>query len=311
MHSNLENQKIFLAPMEDVTDYPFRQVLLRIGRPEVFFTEFVNVDGLVSEGYKNVVHRLEFNKRESPIVIQFWGRDSNKFKEALNFIEDVGFSGININIGCPVKKVLKAGCGAALINEFDIVRDIVNSLDKANIPVSIKTRLGINSFDKDWFSFLLDLNLHSLFIHGRSREQKFLGMADWDSISKVVRMRDVIGVQTKIIGNGDVCNMDQASRLKKGYGVDGVMVGREVLKNPWVFSGREVLSIDERISTLLYHLKQMQSFTTKFEGKSWHSIKKFYYGYLREDNYLVKLRKDLFKKNLIEETIRLLEQEVS
>ncbi len=305
MHSNLENQKIFLAPMEDVTDYPFRQVLLKIGRPDIFFTEFVSVDGLISKGRNHVSHRLEFNVEEKPIILQLWGRDPEKFYKASRLTEELGFEGININLGCPVKKVMKNGCGAALIEEYERVEKIVKVLEGIELPISIKTRIGQESFSKDWIEFLLRLNIQTLFIHGRTAKQIFSGDADWDSIKEIVDMKEKINSKIKVVGNGDVKSLDQATKHLEKFGVDGVMIGREVLRNPWVFKEKEVQK-KERIETLLFHLEEMEKFVQKFPDKGWPSIKKFYYGYLREDAELVFLRKELFQINSLEESKSLL-----
>ncbi len=298
--------------MEDITDFPFRQVLLGIGKPDVFFTEFVNVNGLTSKGQKKVLHRLQFSKKEHPIILQLWGRDPEKFKKAFEFSKDFNFTGVNINLGCPVKKVLKAGCGSALIGEFKIVEDIVNSLENKEVPVSIKTRIGKEGFDEDWIKFLLDLNIHTLFLHGRTADQKFAGFSDWESISKVVNMRDEKKSKVRIVGNGDITSLEQGDDYVKNYGVDGFMIGREVFKNPWVFNYAEKekkekdISEQERIDTLLYHLNQMKDFCEKFPSKNWLSVKKFYHGYLRESEVLVEKRKKLFQINDIDESIKFL-----
>ncbi len=310
MYSTLENQNIFLAPMEDITDYPFRQVLLKVGRPDVFFTEFVNVNGLMSRGREKVVHRLHFNKEEKPIILQFWGRDPQQFKDAFEYSRDFDFDGVNINLGCPVKKVMKAGCGSALINEFDIVRDIVRSLENKDIPVSIKTRIGRDSFDEGWINFLLDLNLHSLFIHARTAKQVFSGSADWSSIERVVDLKNKKNFNTKIIGNGDITSIDEANVFQKKYGLDGIMIGREVFKNPWVFNSKKDISDLERLNTLLFHFNEMKNFLNIFPKKSWLSIKKFYFAYLREKEEFTCLRRELFKIDDLDQSVVFLEKEV-
>ncbi len=307
MHCSIKEQKIFLAPMEDLTDFPFRQVLLKVGRPDVFFTEFVNVDGLISKGKNHVLHRLEKSIEEKPIILQLWGNNSEKFVKAAKFVEKFGFDGININMGCSVRKVLKVGCGAGLIGRNEIVGSIVKDLQDLNLtpPITIKTRLGFNEVDEEWISFLLGLNLETIFLHGRTANQLFSGEADWNLIKKVVEMRDALSPKTKIVGNGDVSSIVQANEYVEKYGVDGVMIGREVMKNPWVFSNH-VPSKKERLETLLFHLEEMEKFTKKFQDKGWQSIKKFYYGYLREDEELVSLRKELFQITTLEDSRRVI-----
>jgi tRNA-dihydrouridine synthase len=309
MHCSTKKQKIFLAPMEDITDFSFRQTLLKIGRPEVFFTEFVNVDGLVSKrGRFHVFHRLEKSKQEHPVILQLWGNSAEKFVKAAKLVEKLGFDGININMGCSVRKVVKVGCGAGLIGRNDVVERIVKDLQDLNLssPLSIKTRLGFNEVDlESWISFLLSLNLETIFLHGRTAKQLFSGEADWDLIKKVVEMRDSLSPNTKLVGNGDVRSVSQAKKYMKKYGVDGVMIGREVLKNPWVFSER-IPEKKERLETLLFHMQEMEKFTKKFPDKGWQSVKKFYYAYLREDEDLVSLRNELFRITSLEESISFL-----
>ena len=305
MHSNTKEQNIYLAPMEDVSDFPFRQVLLKLGKPDVFFTEFVNVNGFTSKkGGSHVLHRLEKAQEQEPIVVQFWGNNPEKFVESAKKVKEFNFQGIDINLGCPVKKVMKVGCGSALIGNYDVVGEIVKSLQdlSLDLPLSVKTRIGVERFDEQWIAFLLRLNLDSVFVHGRTVKQIFSGNADWDAIAEVVKLRDVLSPGTKIIGNGDIKSVKQAMEFKEKYGVDGVMIGREVMKNPWVFSGR-IPEKKERIETLLFHMKEMKKFVERFPDKGWSSIKKFYHGYLREDEELTSLRNELFEKTSLEESI--------
>ena len=192
--------------MEDVTDFPFRQVLLKVGRPDILFTEFVNVDGLTSRGQKHVNHRLEKTESHEPIIIQFWGNNPEKFVESVKIVKDLNFQGVNINLGCPVKKVLKSGCGSALIGKYDVVEKIVDELGKLklNVPISIKTRLGIEKFDKDWIIFLLKLKIDTIFLHGRTAKQVFGGNADWDLIKEVVDMK-----QAMMEAGSEICSTVQ------------------------------------------------------------------------------------------------------
>jgi tRNA-dihydrouridine synthase len=295
--------------MEDVTDFPFRQVLLKIGRPEVFFTEFVNVDGLTSQGQKHVIHRLEKNDEERPIILQLWGNNPEKFAKAVEFVKDLDFQGININLGCPVKKVMKTGCGSALIGQYGVVKEIVEAVKgiKTKMSVSVKTRVGIEKFDEEWIIFLLKLKLETIFLHARTANQVFTGNADWNLIKEVINIKKVISPETKIVGNGDVKSLKQGKDFMKENGVDGVMIGREVMKNPWVFS-EKIPKKEERLQTLLFHLEEMEKFTKKFPKKGWSSIKKFYHGYLREDEELVSLRNELFQIDNLEKSKKIVEK---
>lgn len=250
-----------LAPMEDVTDTVFRRIVASCARPDMFFTEFTNADGLISEGRDIVSQRLKFTERERPIVAQLWGKKPESFYLAAKLIAKKKFDGIDINFGCPERAVVKNGCCAAMIGNEKVVRTIIDAVKRGiadsdnSIPVSVKTRLGYKSISNDWIPFLLEQQIDAITIHGRTATEMSAVPVHWDEIAKAVRIRDGMGAKTLIIGNGDVRNATEAMEKVNQYGVDGIMMGRAVFENLWAFergekkhatTTREVLDIMRR-----------------------------------------------------------------
>lgn len=249
-----------LAPMEGVTDTVFRQVLCEIGRPDLFFTEFLNVEGFCSKGREKVLHRLRFRDIEQPVVIQLWGNIPEYYARTIEYVKTLKPAGIDINMGCSVRDVLSGGRGSALINDRVLAKEIVDSVKESarEIPVSVKTRIGFDHvMTEDWIGFLLEQNLDMITVHGRLSREGYSTPSKWKEIGKVVKLRDEISPNTVILGNGDLKNLKQANAHIKKYGVDGVMIGRAILNNPWLFVNREPYSIskEERIQTLKKHLE--------------------------------------------------------
>lgn len=256
-----------LAPMEDITDSVFRQMLCDIGKPDMFFTEFMSTDGYMSKGRENVMHRLEFRDIERPIIVQLWGNTPENYANTVKNIVNLKPDGIDINIGCSVKNVLRSGHCSALIKEPELVKDIIEAVKSkaGDIPVSVKTRLGYDSIITDsWFNFLLEQNLDLITVHGRISKDGYNIPANWDEIGKVVKLRDVVSPTTVILGNGDISSLDMADEYVSKYGVDGVMVGRGIVNNPWLFSRRGDIDEKERLEVLKKHL---ELFKGTWEGR--------------------------------------------
>lgn len=256
-----------LAPMEDVTDTVFRRIVSQSGRPDVFFTEFVNVDGMCSPGRDAVIHRLTFSKEERPLVAQIWGLAPDHYACAARDIKSMGFDGIDINMGCPVKKIVKTGACSALIKNPSLAREIVIATKEGagSLPVSIKTRIGFSEKKTvEWSSFLLDLRPDALTMHGRIAKHMSDVPADWAEIGKVVQIRNAMKSDALIIGNGDVDSYETALRHHGRYGVDGIMIGRGVFHNIFVFqkdrNGRHYsdISTQSKIAYLRQHLQLQQ-----------------------------------------------------
>jgi nifR3 family TIM-barrel protein len=298
-------EKIYaLAPMEGVTDSVFRQVLCNIGKPDLFFTEFMNTDGYMSEGRDEVAQRLKFNPKERPIIFQLWGSNPDKYADTVKSIKKLKPDGIDINLGCSVRDVLSKGQCAALIKKPDLVKQIIKTVKKeaGDIPVSVKTRLGYNRVSTDeWIGFLLKQDLDLITVHGRIAKQGYDKPADWDEISKVVKLRDKISPDTIVLGNGDITDLDMADRYIKKSQVDGVMLARAVIQNPWVFSRRREIPKDERLAVLKKHLELFKA----IEGykKPFNTQKKYIKMYLNNFQGAQELRMKFMKCENIDEAL--------
>lgn len=274
---NLQKPFTILAPMEGVTDFVFRQVMLKIGRPDVFFTEFTSSSGLTSKGFEKVARSLKFDKNEKPIVAQIWGTRPQDFEKAARICKKMGFSGIDLNMGCPIDKIVKKGACAALIKNKALAKEIILATNEgaAGLPVSIKTRIG---FDKeeidDWIFFLLEQNLPALTVHLRTAVELSKVDAHWELMPKILAIKDKISPKTLIIGNGDIQNRMQMEDKFKQVKVDGVMIGRGVFIDPWIFNVRQKRETSlERLNLYLYHINLFEK--TWPDSKNWESLKKF------------------------------------
>ena len=301
----IKQEKGFLAmlsPMEDVTDTVFRQILCKIGKPDVFFTEFMNVEGYCSVGKRKVDHRIRFCEMERPIVIQLWGNVPEDFAKTVREIKELKPDGFDINMGCAVRNVINTGGGSALIKEPELAKEIIQAVkqEAGDIPVSVKTRLGYSTVDtENWIGLLLNQGLDMLTVHGRIAKDSYAIPSRWDEIQKVVKMRDKISPNTLIIGNGDITSSRQGEEYVKTYGTDGYMVGRGILNNPWVFSGREDIPEGERFNILLEHAKLFNEVWG--EEKNFSVIKKYIKAYISDFEGANELRQRLIMVNNYED----------
>lgn len=227
-------QPLFLAPMEDVTDIGFRHLCKRFGASMVY-TEFVSAEALV-RSVNATLKKLNISDEERPVGIQIYGRDVESMVEAAKIVEQANPDVIDINFGCPVKKVAGKGAGAGMLQNIPLMLDITREVVKAvKTPVTVKTRLGWNSESlviTDLAEQLQDCGIQALTIHGRTRAQMYTGDADWTLIGEV---KNNPRIQIPIIGNGDICTPEQAKQAFDRYGVDAVMVGRATFGRPWIF----------------------------------------------------------------------------
>ena len=291
-----------LSPMEDVTDTVFRQILCNIGKPDVFFTEFMNVEGYCSVGKDRVDHRVRFSEIERPIVIQLWGNIPEDFAKTVKELKELNPDGFDINMGCAVRNVLSTGGGSALIKEPDLAKEIIKAVkqEAGCIPVSVKTRLGYSIVDtENWIGLLLNQGLDMLTVHGRIAKDSYAIPSRWDEIQKVVKMRDEISPTTLIIGNGDITSSRQGEEYVKTYGTDGYMVGRGILNNPWIFSGREDIPEEERFNILLEHAKLFNEVWG--DTKNFSVIKKYIKAYISDFEGANELRQRLMMVNNYED----------
>lgn len=260
-----------LAPMDNVTDFVFRELVAIRTKPDVMFTEFTNVEGLMSKGAKKVEPRLYFSEKQRPIVAQIWGMDVENYYKAGKLIKKLGFDGVDINFGCPDRTIVRRGACSGMIDKPKLAAEIIEAVKNGagNLPVSVKTRLGIAKIQtEEWIGFLLDQKLDAIIIHGRTARQMSRGIANWEEIGKAVKMRDRKKLETVIIGNGDIHDMVDAQAKIKKYKVDGVMIGRGIFENFWIFDRRVgAASMDERLDLLLEHARMFD--------KVWGSTKPF------------------------------------
>jgi len=231
---DLGHQPVFLAPMEDVTDIGFRMLCKRFGASMVY-TEFVSAEALV-RSIKSTVNKLAIHDDERPVGIQIYGRDVEAMVEAAKIVEDAKPDVIDLNFGCPVKKVAGKGAGAGMLQNIPLMLNITREVVKAvKLPVTVKTRLGWNSDNliiTDLAEQLQDCGIEALTIHGRTRAQMYTGDADWTLIGEIKRNPRI---HIPIIGNGDITSAEETKHAFEEYGVDAVMVGRATFGRPWIF----------------------------------------------------------------------------
>jgi len=227
-----------LAPMEDVTDVVFRQVVSQAGRPDVFFTEFTNSDSYCHpEGMKSVRGRLIFTEDEQPMVAHIWGDNPEYFRQMSIGMAELGFKGIDINMGCPVPNVATRGKGSGLILRPDVAAELIQAAKAGGLPVSVKTRLGFTELEEmhDWLTHILKQDIANLSIHLRTRKEMSQADAHWELIPEIKKIRDSIAPNTLLTINGDIPDRKKGLELAEKYGIDGVMIGRGIFKNPFAF----------------------------------------------------------------------------
>lgn len=227
-----------LAPMEDVTDVVFRHVVKEAGAPDVFFTEFTNSDSFCHpDGIESVRGRLAFTEDEQPMVAHIWGDKPEFFREMSIALADMGFKGIDLNMGCPVPNVAERGKGSGLILRPEVAAELIEAAKADGLPVSVKTRLGFTDTAEmeKWISHLLKQDIANLSVHMRTRKEMSKVAAHWELIPRIVELRDEIAPQTLITINGDILDRQMGLELAEKYGVDGLMIGRGIFKNPYAF----------------------------------------------------------------------------
>lgn len=227
-----------LAPMEEVTDVVFRHVVSAAARPDVFFTEFTNSESYCHpEGKQSVRGRLTFTEDEQPIVAHIWGDNPENFREMSIGMAELGFKGIDINMGCPVPNVTRHGKGSGLILRPEVAAELIQAAKAGGLPVSVKTRLGFTEVDewRDWLTHILKQDIANLSIHLRTRKEMSEVDAHWELIPEIKKLRDEVAPDTLLTINGDILDRQIGLKLVEQYGVDGVMIGRGIFKNPFAF----------------------------------------------------------------------------
>ncbi len=264
---NLPKPFLVLAPMEGVTDIVFRQVVAKAGRPDLFFTEFTNVSSYASEkGRHNALERLEIAPTDSPIIAQIWGKNPEHFAETTRALASLGFSGVDLNFGCPDKHVNKAGGGAAMIKTPDLaVECFKNAKKSTTLPISIKTRLGWSSVDeyKKWLPTLLAEHPAALTVHLRTKKEMSKVPAHYELIPEIINLRGQISPETKLIINGDIKDRAHALELHAKYPeIDGFMIGRGVFFNPYCFTNHQPTQ-EDLMKLLKSHLDLYEKYANR------------------------------------------------
>lgn len=267
-----------LAPMAGVTDTVFRQMIVRRAKPDVFWTEFVSCDGLCSRGRDNLLREFSFSENERPIMAQVFGAIPKNFYETARLVVSLGFDGIDINMGCPDKAIVKQGSGAGLIRTPELAREVIDATREGiastekSIPLSVKTRTGFDVDEIDtWIPTLLDSNIDAITIHARTKKELSDVPARWEDVARVVKLAR--GTNTVIIGNGDVKNREDAREKATLSGADGVMIGRAIFGNPWLFRVDNFLpTTREKLEAFVEHAKLYEAIWK--DAKSFDFMKK-------------------------------------
>ena len=311
IYSDLPKPFFVLAPMDDVTDTVFRRVVGSCASPDVYFTEFVNVDGLQSPGRHKLMKKLLTHGEESQTIAQIWGKNPENYYKTAQDLIDMGFAGIDINMGCPAKSEVKAGTCSALINNRPLALDIIQATQSGadgKIPVSVKTRLGFNELDFTWHEFLLQQNLAMLTVHGRTKKEMSKVPANWDHIGHIRQLRDDMGIDTLIVGNGDVVDRVHGLQLAKEHQLDGIMIGRGIFHDPFAFAAPSPwpqISQTERIELYRKHVELFAE-TWQDNERPIHTLNKFCKIYIQGFDGAKEAREKLMQATSADELLDLL-----
>jgi len=286
-----------LAPMEAVTDVVFRHVVARAASPDVFFTEFTNATAYCNpKGTASTRGRLTYTDDEQPIVAQIWGNNPDEFRTMSLGLKELGFKGIDINMGCPAKDVVKKYTGSGLIRKPELAAELIQAAKESGLPVSVKTRLGYSQIDewRDWLSHILKQDIVNLTIHLRTRKEMSKVDAHYELISEIKQIRDEIAPQTLLTINGDIRDRQHGEELVAKYGVDGVMIARGVFLNPFAFEKEQhEHSREELVSLLNYQLDLHDKYNKELEPRKYDPLKRFFKIFIRDFPGASELREKL------------------
>lgn len=279
--TQLKKPFFVLAPMADVTDAAFRRLIAKYGKPDVTWTEFVSADGLAHPDAKEkLLKDLAYSEEERPIVAQIFSGNPENIEQAAALVRELGFDGVDINMGCPDKSVEKQGAGANLIKDPKRAREIIRAAKRGagDMPVSIKTRIGYNKNEVDtWIPELLAEEPAALTVHLRTRKEMSKVDAHWDLMPEVVALAK--GTNTRILGNGDAISLEDARKKAEESGADGVMIGRGIFGNPWCFNPdvkKENIPLAEQLRVMVEHTKLFEELCPH---KNFAVMKKHYKAY--------------------------------
>jgi tRNA-dihydrouridine synthase len=301
-----------LAPMEDVTDVVFRHVVSAAARPDVFFTEFTNSESYCHpEGKKSVRGRLLYTEDEQPIVAHIWGDKPEKFRQMSIGMAEAGFSGLDINMGCPVPNVAADGKGAGLIKRPDVAAELIEAAKAGGLPVSVKTRLGYTNVDewRNWLTHLFKQDIVNLSIHLRTRKEMSKVDAHWELIPEIKKLRDEIAPHTLLTINGDIPDRNTGLQLVEKYGVDGVMIGRGIFKNPYAFEKEpKEHSSKELLDLLKLHLDLFDKYSKELEPRPFAQLQRFFKIYVKGFRGASELRHHLMSTKTTDEVRKMLDE---
>ena len=300
-----------LAPMEDVTDVVFRHVVSEAGRPDVFFTEFTNTESFCHpEGVHSVRGRLTFTEDEQPIVAHIWGDKPEHFREMSIGMAEMGFKGIDLNMGCPVANVATKGKGSGLILRPETAAEIIQASKAGGLPVSVKTRLGYSEIDewREWLKHVFKQDIANLSIHLRTRREMSKVDAHWELIDEIKQLRDEIAPDTLLTINGDIPDRKTGLELAEKHGIDGIMIGRGIFHNPYAFEKepREHTSA-ELLDLLRLHLDLFDKYSQE-ETRLFKPLRRFFKIYVRGIRGASELRHQLMSTNTTDEARELLDE---
>ena len=287
-----------LAPLANVTDAPFRRIIAKYGRPDVTWTEFVSADGLCHpEGRQALLRDLWYTEEERPIVAQLFTAHPGAMFEAAKIVTELGFDGIDINMGCPDKNVMKQGAGATCMKDPELAKRLIIAAREGSIaagrelPISVKTRLGFNEdILEEWLLTLLAAQPAAITIHARTKKEMSKVPARWERIKRAVDIAK--GSGTLIIGNGDARDLTDAKAKTQETGADGVMLGRAIFGNPWLFDReKKSVTVEEKLRVAVLHTRLFEE--TWSDTKSFELMKKHYQAYIHGFPRAKELRAEL------------------
>lgn len=308
--NDLPRPFFILAPMEAVTDVVFRHVIASAAAPDVYFTEFTNAASYFSDaGRHSTKSRLTFTDDEQPMVAQIWGNTPEHFEFMAKGLKKQGFAGIDINMGCPAKDVVKICAGSGLIRDPKLAADIIAATKKAGLPVSVKTRLGDVKIEewRDWLAHILKQDIANLTIHLRTRKEMSKVPAHYELIKDIKALRDEIAPQTLLTINGDIRDRQHGLELVRETGVDGIMIGRGVFTNPYAFAdAQQERSREELLGLLQLQLDLFDRYTAELGPRPFDPLKRFFKIYVRDFPGASELRDQLMHTKSTDEVRRLL-----
>ena len=306
-----------LAPMEDVTDVAFRTLIAKYSDPavpRVFYTEFTSADGLVradEDGLRKLRKKLEFSDIERPIVAQLFSATPAYMEAGAKLCRELGFDGVDINMGCPADQVVRQSCGAGLIRNPSLARELIRAAKRGagSLPVSVKTRIGYNENELEtWLPQLLEEEPAAVVIHARTRKEMSDVPARWEHVARAVEIRDALGSKTLIGGNGDVTDLDDARAKAAATNCDLVMIGRGMFGNPWLFSERGPATPHEKMTVLIEHIELFQKHMSGFVNDA--VMKRHFKAYIGGWEGAKELRVRLMETETLEQALEILRGEL-